>query len=325
MHPALRRLVAAAVVATAGCVARMPEPAPQPPVASTLRSYALNDGTLHVDLRIPDAPAGRKPVLLTPFGDPEPLLARGVIVASYEVDWQRIGELLPHPVPTPAPPSDPGERVGVWLLSSPRPGIVGRAYFQLIRANAEQSVPAVLDLLTTLADVDPGRIAIAGSSTQGFVALEALRHEPRLAAAVVRVACGDYFAFLRSSTLALADDPRWLPEGALRLDPDYAEELGQHQPIAAPDAFPPRPLLLMAGRDDRVMPVACVEHTQQVFAAAYARAGVPERFRADVLPGAGHDLGAQSDDARARLDRALAAVRRALADRCAPCFARRAD
>jgi hypothetical protein len=301
MHPALRRFVAAAAVATAGCAAT-PGSAPSPaPVASTRQTHELNQGTLHVELRIPEAPPGRKPLLISPFGDPEPLLARGIIVASYEVDWKRVSELLSAgrggaPAPPPAePPADPGERVGVWLLSSPRPGVVGRSYFQLIRANAEKNVPAVIDLLATLPEVDPERIAIAGSSTQGFVALQALRSEPRLAGAVVRVACGDYLAFLRASTLALANDPRWLPGGELPLDADYRAELLEHQPIAAPDRFPPRPLLLMAGRDDPVMPVACVEHTEQALAPAYARAGVPERFHAEVLPGAGHDLGARSD------------------------------
>ena len=44
----------------------------------------------------------------------------------------------------------------------------------------------------------------------GFVALMALSHDERLAGGVVRVACGDYFLFLRESSLALHNDPRWL-------------------------------------------------------------------------------------------------------------------
>jgi hypothetical protein len=299
-HPLLRTLVAAAAVATAGCAAHAPEPAPPPAATgSSQQSYDLNQGALHVELRIPDAPPGRKPVVISPFSDPEALLSRGVIVATFEVDWTRVAELIGSgaaKAPPEAPPTDPGERVGVWLLSSPRPGVIGRSYFQLIRANAEQNVPALMDLLITLPEVDPQRIAIAGSSTQGFVALQALRSEPRLAAGVVRVACGDYLAFLRSSSLALADDPRWLPGGELQLDADYRAELTLHQPIAAPQAYPPRPLLVIAGRNDPVMPFACVDRTDQVFSEAYASAGVPERFHAEVLTGANHDLGAQSED-----------------------------
>ena len=61
--------------------------------------------------------------------------------------------------------------------------------------------------------------------------LEALREEPRLAAGAARVACGDYHRFLRSSSLALHDDPRWLPGGELVLDEDYAAELREREPL----------------------------------------------------------------------------------------------
>lgn len=254
-------------------------------------------GGLHVELRIPEQPAGRKPALLSPVGEPGPLLERGIVLVSFQVDWAYVarttGAALP---PAPPPPAAPGTQVGAWLLAAPRPGIVGRSYFQLIAASASQSVPTVLDLLERVPEIDPARIAISGSSTQGFVALEALRHEPRLAAAVVQVTCGDYLAFLRSSSLALADDPRWLPDGRMELDPDYREELEAHQPIADPDAFPPRPLLMLAGREDRAMPFACVESTAAAFAQAYARAGVPERFALEVFPAAGHDLGPSASD-----------------------------
>ena len=70
-----------------------------------------------------------------------------------------------------------------------------------------RSVHGVYDAVASLPDIDPQRIAVAGSSTHGFVALEALRHEPRFAAGVVRAACGDYHRFLRSSSLALRRSP----------------------------------------------------------------------------------------------------------------------
>ena len=159
-------------------------PPPSEPRDPRLHEFQLNDGTLLVELRIPESPPGRKPVVLSPFSDPEALLARGVIVATYQVDWKRVAELLgTKPAPPPPEPEKSEERVGAWLLSSPRPGVIGRAYFELIASNAAQNVPDVVDLLVGLPDVDPARIAIAGSSTQGFVALEALQHEPRLAAA----------------------------------------------------------------------------------------------------------------------------------------------
>lgn len=185
--------------------------------------------------------------------------------------------------------------VGSWLLAAPRPGIVGRGYFALITEDAAGSIPQVVDFLSTVPQIDPTRIAIAGSSTSGFVALQALAAEPRLAMGVVRVACGDYFLFLRKSRLALDDDPRWLPGGRLELDPDYEVKLRDIQPIGHADRFPPRPLLLLAGENDPGIPVDCVRRTAESLAGAYARAGVPERFRLVVFPDQGHNLGVASE------------------------------
>jgi dipeptidyl aminopeptidase/acylaminoacyl peptidase len=159
---------------------------------------------------------------------------------------------------------------------------------------ATGSIPKVVDYLLSLPQVDPTRISISGSSTSGFVALMALAHEPRLALGVVRVACGDYFLFLRESSLALHNDPRWLPGGKMELDPDYAERLRAIEPIANADRFPPRPLLLMAGEDDPAIPIACVKRTAEALEAAYAHDGVADRFRLVLFPGQGHNLGDDS-------------------------------
>jgi hypothetical protein len=292
--PRVLALAASLLLSTRCSGARAADPVAKGPPAEA-RSYTLQNGVLHVELKIPNAPAGGKPAILSPFGDLDALLARGVILVQYQVDWPRLRELFGGSSEPPAEP-ETGQRVGAWLLSSPRPGVIGRNYFALVNGNAK-FVGGVLDLLERLPEVDPQRIAIAGSSTQGFVALEALRREPRLAAGVIRVACGDYFTFLRSSTLALANDPRWLPDGHLPLDADYAEQLRLQEPNGAPEAYPPRPLLLLAGQDDPVMPFPCVENTASAFAPAYARAGVPERFHLEVFPGEGHDLGAGADRA----------------------------
>jgi dienelactone hydrolase len=261
-----------------------PEP-PGPPPVAVYRATLLR-GFLHVEVRIPQSPPGRKAVVIGPIGDPERLLAHGVAVARFRNDWAGLEQELGGP---PDPPPEPN-RVGAWMLAAPRPGIVGRGYFALIGGSARTSVPAVVDWLSSLDGVDPQRIAIAGSSTHGFVVLEALAAEPRLAAGVVRAACGDYPGFLRSSSLALADDPRWLPGGELRLDADYAAELREREPLRLADRFPPRPLLLLAGRADAAIPIACVESTLRAFEDAYARAGVPERLRAVIYAGLAHDL-----------------------------------
>lgn len=224
------------------------------------------------------------------------LLQRGFVLVEFGIDWERVRASLG---PEAAPPEDAHEEtaeetVGSWLLAAPRPGIVGQGYFTLIAGNAV-IVSEVLDWLETLPQVDSSRIAIAGSSTQGFVALEALAREPRLAAAVVRVACGDYHRFLRSSSLGLGDDPRWLPDGELRLDPDYEAELREREPIHHPERFPPRPLLLLVGNVDHAIPFACARRTADAFRPAYDAGGVPERFQMIVFDGQGHHLGPAAD------------------------------
>jgi dienelactone hydrolase len=284
--------------------------------ARTVRA-TIDNGWVAVTVTIPAEPAGPKPVVIAPIVPDEELLRRGFAIARFHTNWETLRAFAPQaehdaavapapPVPTPAPTAKP-ERVGSWLLAAPRPGIVGRAYFGIISMDAERSVPRVVDYLTTLDEVDPRRIAITGSSTSGFVALQALVAEPRLAAAVVRVACGDYHTFLRSSSLALNDDPRWLPGGRLELDTDYAVEIAAREPIRHADRLPPRPLLLLAGETDRAIPYACVQNTVDLFRAAYDDAGVPDRFEFVSYANQGHNLTAPADaEVLAWLERWLA-------------------
>ena len=299
-------LLAAIALLTAGlaaCLAACAAPGPQATgdadaretaPAYEVREYELEGGVVHVSLKIPQQPPGRKAAVIQPIADEQALLSRGITVVRFHHDWRaaldRMGE-KPQPAPDPA-----ANVVGRWLLAAPSPGLVGSNFFAAIHASAASSVPRVVDLLVSLPEVDPERIGIAGSSTDGFVALEALMAEPRLAAAVVRVACGDYHTFLRASTLALADDPRWLPAGELRLDPGYEARLSAQEPIRHADAFPPRPLLMLNGTGDQAVPYACAKRTARVLHAAYARAGQADRFRAVAYEGAGHDVGAASDE-----------------------------
>lgn len=270
------------------------------------REFALAGGFIQLTVQLPSgsAFAGPRPVVIGAFADEAALLSRGIAVARFENRWRMISGLrcLAREGDEPSSPDcDPEagpepNRVGSWMLAAPRPGVVGRGYFALIRASASGSVPAVVDRLVSLPEIDAGRIAIAGSSTNGFTALEALVFEPRLAAGAVRVACGDYETFLRGSSLALAGDERWLEDGELVLDPEYEAELREAEPIRFADRFPPRPLLLQTGADDPVIPAPCARRTADVLAEAYARAGVPERFRYSLYEDRGHDLGVEALD-----------------------------
>lgn len=262
---------------------------PWPPSGVELRRVALQNGFLLLEIALPREPAGPRPAVIGSLGDDRLLLERGIAVVAYHNDWRAVHELrAADPVG-----EAPGPPVGTGLLASPRPGVIGRGYFKLVGLAARQTLPAIVDHLLSIPEIDPARIAVAGSSTRGFAALEALSAEPRLAAGAVRVACGDYHEFLRSSSLALAGDERWLEHGDLVLDPDYEEELRAREPVLHAEAFPPRPLLLMAGGADPVVPRTCVLRTAWALARAYADAGVPERFRLVLDPDAGHDLGAE--------------------------------
>jgi dipeptidyl aminopeptidase/acylaminoacyl peptidase len=169
-----------------------------------------------------------------------------------------------------------------------------------VAVRAYRSVPVVVDHLGTLAEVDPARIAITGRSTGGFVVLEALASEPRLALGLVRVACGDYHDFLQNSSLALAGNPRWLVDGKIVLDADYEAELREREPIRTAGRLPPRPLLMQNGGRDPAMPSSCALRTARVLERAYAVQGLPERFRFVLWDDRGHDLGqdAQAEETR---------------------------
>lgn len=261
----------------------------------------LANGWIQVTLTVPQHGAAPFPVVISPILPDKELLASGFAVVHFRTNWESLRGLAkpaPDAPPAPAGTTDAApatvqsaaEPVGKWLLTSSRPGIIGRAYFDFITMDAESSLPAVVDWLSTRADVDPSRIALTGSSTSGFTALQGMATEKRIAVGVVRVACGDYLTFLKSSSLALNDDPRWLPNGKLVLDPDYAVEIAAREPIRHADRYPPRPLLLLAGERDRAIPFECVENTVTRFRAAYAKDGAADRFRFVPVAEEGHNL-----------------------------------
>jgi dienelactone hydrolase len=263
------------------------------------REASLLGGFLTVELMIPTAPAGPRPAIINPTLDRALLLERGFALVRYTAHWEMLRGLEPRPGSESPARSDADAaetQVGTWLLAAPRPGIVGRAYFTFIGADAVNHVPLVVDHLETVPEIDAERIAVAGSSTAGFAALEALAGEPRLAVGVVRVACGDYHEFLKHSSLALAGDERWLIDGQMVLDEDYAAELREREPIRSAERFPPRPLLMLNGAQDPAIPLTCARRTAAALERAYAARGLSERFHFVLYPERGHDLGAPARD-----------------------------
>ncbi|HEY8517697.1 MAG TPA: prolyl oligopeptidase family serine peptidase [Candidatus Binatia bacterium] len=320
--PAVRRpdpasLVPAAAPAPAAATEpatapRACDPCPEPEKVSA----TIDNGWITVALTLPAQPSGPLPVVISPIVPDADLLDRGFGVVRFHTNWELLrgfkkaseasGSSAGLEDTTNLPVRDEDSHtVGSWLLAAPRPGIVGRAYFEIISTDAEHSIPRVIDWILENPRVDPQRIAITGSSTSGFTALQAMAHDPRIAVGVVRVACGDYLTFLRSSSLALNDDPRWLPNGKLELDPDYAVEIAAREPIRNANRYPPRPLLLLAGELDRAIPYACVENTVTRFRAAYEARGVPDHFRFVPYSGQGHNLAGVDGEVLGWLERWL--------------------
>jgi dienelactone hydrolase len=284
-------------VALAACRSVSAAAGPPPDAASDRADVieaALENGWIRVTLLVPRGRSGPLPVVINPIVPDALLLDRGVAIARCQTNWSALVPLRP-PTPAPPPPG-PQMRVGAWLLTAPRPGVVGRAFFTIITLEAERSIPKMIDYLRSLPQLDPDRISIAGSSTSGFMALQAMAADPRISLGVVRVACGDYHTFLRLSNLGLAGDPRWLVDGEMVLDPDYEAEIRRIEPIRRADRFPPRPLLLVTGAADQAIPAECAHRTADRLASAYSAAGMADHFRFVELEGHGHDLGAESAD-----------------------------
>lgn len=272
--------------------------------AVELREVRARGGFVVIELMIPLAPPGPKPAVINPIVDEAVLLERGIVVvrahydaraAPWKAELERRREAAERSGDA-EPEASEATRVGSWMLASPRPGILGRSYFILVHDSARY-LDSVLDHLESMEEVDAERIGVAGSSTGGFVALEALMQHPRLAAAVVRAACGDYRDFLKKSSLALAGEDRWLVEGRLPLDASYSRELDEQEPIRFPERFPPRPLLLLNGARDPAIPASCARRTAEILAPEYERRGVADRFRFVLYEEAGHNLGPASLEA----------------------------
>lgn len=289
--------------------------APEPTPPGRWSEAVLERGWITVSLGLPYDRTPPYPVVLQPILPDHELLARGIGVVRWKTNWGALSAFKAAdtdretakapsgkpktkagsgPSPGPEAATAEPETVGVWLLRAPRPGIVGRAYFQLITNEAHNSIPKVVDHLVQHPDVDPKRIAITGSSTGGFTALQAMAEDPRIAVGVVQVACGEYKVFLKSSSLALDDQERWLEDGRIVLDAAYDATLDAIDPVARADHFPPRPLLLISGAQDRAIPAECVARTATHFGRAYEQAGVPKRFEWVEFEERGHNMGPEA-------------------------------
>lgn len=280
----MRGAAVAAVAALLGCGTATPTPTRDPGAAAPVTTYLaqetqLLDGRVDAQAQIPLQPRGPKPALIVMHGDTHAMVAAGFVAVTFKVK--------PEPAPpSPAPASPAPAAVGKWVLASPSAAVLGRQYLENIATTAETVVPAVLDWMTTLPDVDPTRLGMLGSSTNGFITLQATAADPRLRVAVAIAACGDYQRFLQFSSMGMEGRP-------LALAHDYARWLARQEVINHPDRLLHAAVLMVNRSGDPLIPVSCADETARVLSEAYARAGQPQRFRYLRLDLEGHGAGAE--------------------------------
>jgi uncharacterized protein len=155
-------------------------------------------------------------------------------------------------------------------------------------AGAQLDIDAALRTLLERREVDPKRVVLFGQSLGGALALYYAAHGPRrdaLRAVIADSAFSDYRAIVREklADFFLTWPFQWLP--ALTVDNDYS-------PLASVASVSPRPLLLIHGQRDTIVPP---EHSERLYAAA---AQPKELWR---LPAAGHIQSVRDPALRQRL------------------------
>lgn len=262
-----------------------PRPAPSNEPASSeylVRETRLVNNQVSVQLELPLEP-GRKPAVIALAGDTRRLRRDGMVIVKYTVHWQ----LMRGPDPTPLPA---GKGAGKWVLASPDARHLGERYLREVAATADTYVPAIVDWLQTVPEVDPQRIGMVGASTNGFITLQALAAEPRLRAVVAIAACADYPTFLRDSTMGMSGAP-------LTLAPDYAAWLREMTLLSDPSRAVHGALLMINRVADPLIPVACADETARVLRDAYAAAGAADRFEYIRIAEEGHGMGRAETEA----------------------------
>lgn len=118
-----------------------------------------------------------------------------------------------------------------------------------------------VDYLVTRADIDPDRIVLLGASMGGILGATVAAHEPRVRGALLLYAGGNLGRLLGESTIIYPRTTWWRSalagvSGAILKEADPVRHIGD---------ISPRPVLMINGRRDTVVPPRCAE---ELFAAA---------------------------------------------------------
>jgi len=145
---------------------------------------------------------------------------------------------------------------------------------------------AALDFLYSLEETDKARICLLGFSGGAAVSVYVAAHDPRVSS-VVTCACPADFRSLPQRETPLDTIQRFRQIGAIR-DKDFPPSIEEWQrgfetisPINWVDKISPRPLLLVHGDADELIPP---EHARRL----YQKAKEPKELK--IIPGAKHKM-----------------------------------
>lgn len=161
-----------------------------------------------------------------------------------------------------------------------------------------RDLEAAIAHLLSMEAVDKSRLCLLGSSAGAAVSVYVAANDPRVSC-VVTFACPADFSFLADRQRARATIDHFRTIGVIRdvNFPSSIQEWLDGFNIAAPirwiDRISPRPILLIHGETDDLVPLA---HAHKLF----QRAGQPKELL--IIPGAGHRLRQEEKAVAAAMD-----------------------
>jgi len=174
----------------------------------------------------------------------------------------------------------------------------GQAQGNLDMLGWTRDLKAAIDYLAGLEEVDKSRLCLLGSSAGAAVSVYVAANDPRVSS-LITFACPAEFSFLTDKKRATATIDHFRSIGVIRdagFPPSVDEWLNGFSavsPLKWIDKISPRPLLLIHGDQDDLVPVA---HAREL----YKKAREPKKLA--IIPGAGHRLRLEQEAVNTALD-----------------------
>jgi len=174
----------------------------------------------------------------------------------------------------------------------------GEAQGNLDMLGWTRDLMAAIDYLAGLEEVDKSRLCLLGSSAGAAVSVYVAANDPRVSS-LITFACPAEFSFLTDKKRAKATIDHFRTIGVIKdtgfppSEDKWLNGFSTVSPLKWIDKISPRPLLLIHGEKDDLVPV---EHARKLF----ERAGEPKKLV--IIPGAGHRLRLEEKAVNTALD-----------------------